>query len=96
MKDWNKTPLRRAWGYLNPSEEQGSTWEDAERLFPGCSAQWDAQGGEAWVAGRERLTIAIITSPTKRATLAIGCGTEEPFGWALWMARDGVNQWLFL
>lgn len=26
------------------------TWDEAEKRFPGCSAQWDIDGGPAWVA----------------------------------------------
>jgi len=67
----------------------GSTWEDAERAFPGSSVQWDVQDGPAWAAGRLPLIIVVTAR-----SLSVGCGFTEPYGWALWDHRH--ERWLFM
>ncbi len=71
--------------------EPSSTWEDAERLFPGCSAHWDADGGPEWLGTRSNITIVIHSGTL---ALAIGCGASTPYGWALWSSSS--ERWIFL
>lgn len=76
-------PLLVAW-----KAESRTTWDQAERAVPGCSAAWDAQGGPAWVAGRCNLTIVVLPSG-----ISVGCGESVPYGWAIYDQR--TENWLF-
>lgn len=66
-----------------------TTWADAEAKFPGCSVAWDVCGGPAWLDGRANMTIVITNT-----TVSVGCGTEEPYGWAIYLPEHEL--WLFM
>lgn len=63
-------------------------WDDVEKLFPGCSAQWDAQGGSDWLGDNDPQFIAEGTN------LAVGYTKHGKHYWALWSER--TLTWLFV
>ncbi len=79
----------RIYGACDPLTNVDYTWADAETRFPGCSAAWDRDGGDEWVAGRPALTIVLGKH------LAVGCGDVEPFG-ALYKDNERDPYWIFL
>ena len=76
-----------------PDLDLATRWDEAEAAFPECSAAWDRDGGPAWVAGRDHLTIVVTQSG-----VMVGCDVQEPFGWALWIPPNDqhTGHWLFL
>lgn len=64
------------------------SWEDAERAFPGCSAQWDAQRGDVWLGASEPVMVI------HNLTLAIGCDHPPKARWAVW--NQEKKQWIFI
>jgi hypothetical protein len=70
----------------DPPAEMG--WDDAEKLFPGCSPQWDAQGGSEWLG--DNTPVFVVHGQN----FAIGYGVAPKAHWALWNNKS--QRWLFV
>lgn len=71
--------------YVEPSN---LSWSDAETLFPGCSVQWDAQGGSEWLGNNQPHFVM------EGANLAVGYTLHDKNYWALWSER--TLTWVFV
>jgi len=67
-----------------------SSWRLAEERFPESTACWDRDGGPAWLADDADSAVILVSS----SSLSVGCGTQRPFRWAMWL--DTSKKWMFL
>lgn len=67
-------------------------WDEAEKLFPECSAAWDCEGGPVW-ADPSPVFALIIFGP---ALYAVACNYyfRGPYRWAIY--NDDICRWIFI